>query len=158
MEDFKINQLTKELVVSRLKNMADPCAAAAELVKKTLIVALKGIPPGDSRFISIIRDACQGGMTGLLVAGQNLPKGTILLLEGVSEVSTSMGFDPTLAMQCALEGIADLHRFVNHEQMEAIKTEIDAHMMGAGDAFATIWIDLAQRHEETHKSSSPEIA
>jgi hypothetical protein len=151
MEDFKINQLTKELVVIRLKNMGDPCIAAAELVRKTLAVALKGTPPNDANFIRVVREACQGGMTGLLVTAQNMPVGAVRMLEAVGEMAMELGFDPTRAMRGAIEGIADMHRFLTVEQMDAIRKEIDANLLGAGDVFYETWQAVAhlQPHEGT---------
>src|SRR5271170_4458136 len=99
MEDFKISQLTKELVTARLKTMGDPSAAAGDIVKQTLQVALKGTKQGDSAFLDPIRDVCQGGMTGLLIAEQSLPRGAVRILEVVAELSTEFSLDPTRAMQ-----------------------------------------------------------
>lgn len=145
MDDFKISQLTKELVVIRLRNMGDPCAAGAELVKKTLAVALKGMTMEDPQVPTIIRDACEGGMTGLLVAEQSMPRGAVKLLEAVSEVAMELGLDPMATMQSALEGIADLHKLLTQEQIDDIKREIGQNFMGTSEAFSAIVYALKER-------------
>ncbi len=135
MEDFKIGQLTKELVAIQLKKMVDPCAAAAELVKKTLAVALKGAPLEDPNRSQMIVDACKGGITGLLLADQNLSKGAVLIVEAVAELSIEFNLDPAEAMKAALLGISDVHRFARADQLHDMGREIENHFMGAGQAF-----------------------
>jgi hypothetical protein len=55
-----------------------------------------------------------------------------------------------------LEGIADLHRFLTVDQMNAIREEIDANLMGAGDAFYAVWSSLAQIQIPEPKAERPE--
>ena len=154
MDDFKISQLTKELVVIRLRNMGDPCAAAAELVKKTLLVALKGLKTGEPQVAPIIRDACSGGMTGLLVAEQSLPKGAVKLLEAASEVAMEMGFDPMEAMQAALEGIAELYKVVTQEQLDDIRRELGQNFMGTNEAFSAICYALKEKDQRANQPAA----
>ncbi|MBI3554204.1 MAG: hypothetical protein HY077_17030 [Elusimicrobia bacterium] len=136
MDEFKVGQLTKELVAIRLKKMADPCAAAADLVKGTLSAALKAMIPGDPGCAKVITDACQGGITGLLLADQNLPKGAALMLEAVAELAVEFDLDPATAMKAALLGISDVRRFARPDQVHEIQREIESHFMGAGEAFS----------------------
>ena len=135
-DEFKVGQLTKELVAIQLKKMADPCATAANLVKQTISVAFKGIKPGEAGHVNIVEDACRGGVTGLLLAEQNLAKGSILILEAVSELSSELNMDPTEMMRSALKGIADMRRFLRPDQLLAIHREIELHYMGAGEVFS----------------------
>lgn len=156
MDDFKIGQLTKEMVVVRLKNMGDPCAAAAEVLKKTLLVALKDTKPGDSGYVRVIREACEGAMMGLLVMEQNLPVGAVRMLEAIGEASAELNLDPAAMMEGGLEGIADMHRFLTGDQMDAIHHEIDTSLMGAGDAFYAVCSSLAQTETADQKVEKPE--
>lgn len=144
MDDFKIGQLTKELVAIELKKMVDPCAAAAELVKKTLAVALKSAPTDDSGRLNLIVDACKGGITGLLLAEQSLARGAVLMVEAVAELSTEFNLDPAEAMKAALRGISDVHRFARADQLQEIRHEIETRFMGAGEAFSEV-LDESRR-------------
>ncbi|MBI4056748.1 MAG: hypothetical protein HY399_04285 [Elusimicrobia bacterium] len=144
MDQFKIAQLTKELVVAELRNSKDACLIGAEILKKTLLVALKettSLQPGIGKVVS---DACQGAMVGLLVSEQNLTKGAILLLQKVGEVASELNLDPTEMMMMALRGIADIQRFVEPQQVDDIRDEITRNFLGAGEAFTTI---LSQSHK-----------
>lgn len=137
MDDFRIGQLTKEMVAARLKAMADPCAEAAELVRRTVTVALDGYKAGDAGGREkVVQEACQGGMTGLLLAEQNLAKGAALILQAVLDLAQEKGLDLTLATFSALKGIADMHRFATPAQMDEIRRELEARFMGSGEAFA----------------------
>ncbi len=151
MDDFRIGQLTKELVALRLKKMADPCAAAADLVKKTLAVALKGRQPEDPGNLTVITDACQGGITAMLLADQNLPKGAVLLIEAVVELASEFNLDPPLCMQAAMLGISDVRRFARPDQVHEIAREIETRFMGAGEAFS----EALAEHRRRFDSATP---
>lgn len=135
MDDFKINQLTKELVSARLRELPDPCAAAAGLVSETLTVALKNLPPGSVAESRVVEDACQGAMTGLLLNDQNLVRGSVLILESVVELAGRLNLDQPEMMRSALRGIADMKRFVRPEMLYEIQAAIEARYQGAGLAF-----------------------
>ncbi|MBI5200093.1 MAG: hypothetical protein HY925_00775 [Elusimicrobia bacterium] len=138
MESFRLGQLTKELVAAKLRTMDDPCAAAAEIVRATVSVALRGTPDNPSAWPAIIKDACQGGITGLLLSEQNVAKGATLMLHAVGAVAVENHMDPTEAMAAALQGIADLKRFMLPEKMCEVKSAIDAEFMGAGECLSKL--------------------
>ena len=135
MGDFKVGQLAKELVVGRLRDLPNPCMVAAEVVKRTLLVALKD---GGAPDWKVIEDACQGGMTGLLLTEQDLAKGAVLILTSVADIATDLHLDPSEAMHAALRGLADIRRFAGSEKLLQIRDAIEARYMGVGEAFATI--------------------
>lgn len=133
MESFRLGQLTKELVAAKLRVMDDPCAVAAEVVRTTISVALRGRPEHKDTWPAIIKDASQGGITGLLLAEYNLNKGAVLMMRAIAEIANENHMDPTEAMRAALEGIADLKRFILPDRMAELRSAIDAEFMGAGE-------------------------
>ena len=138
MEEFRIGQLTKELVASRRKGSMDPCETAAALVKETLALALKGIPAGGSGQEGVIEDACRGGITGLLLADQDLARGAVLILEAACHLAADLDLDPTALMVSALKGLADLRRFVPPETLFTVQTAIEKQYLGVGEVFAEL--------------------
>jgi hypothetical protein len=148
MEDFKVGQLTKELVAIQLKKMEDPCAVAADLICKTLRVALKSNQEGGDK---IIEDAVLGGMQGLLLAGGDVPRGAILVLEAVADLAAEQGLDPTLAFAGALAGLARLRRVLLPAQLDELKAAVGAHFMGAGEVFSCL---LAQQPDPDRQTRS----
>lgn len=145
MDEFKINQLTKELVTARLRALEDPCAATADLVRRTLEVALKGLEPGTVAESRIVEDACQGGMTGLLLNEQSLTKGSIAILEAVVDLAGKLNLDQPEMMRSAMRGIADMQRFVPSAAMGEIQIAIEARFHGAGVAFEALCREAARR-------------
>lgn len=141
--DFKIGQLTKELVAQRLKSMENPCAVAADLARQTLDVAFKGQPADASQVVS---DTCYGAMQGLMLAGQDFPKAAVLILQAVSDVSNTHGQDPTAMMFAAMRGFARLSKLCTDAQVHEIKMLIEAHFNGAGEAFSAA---LAEQPDQT---------
>lgn len=133
MESFKLGQLTKELVAAKLRVIDDPCAAAAEIVHATLKVAMASLADDTQAQAAVIEDACRGGMTGLLLAEQDVARGAVMHLRKVAEVAAAHHMDPTEAMLAALRGIADLKRFLPPDRLEKLRAAVDAEFMGAGD-------------------------
>lgn len=134
MDELRIHQLTKEMVAEELRQLGDPCKTAAGVVRRTLEAALAGGPNG-TEGARVIEDTVRGAMTALLLADHSLTRGAMTVLEAVMDVSNTH-VDPTDAMQAALRGIADLRRFVAPDRLDAIRIEIDAKYMGAGEVFS----------------------
>lgn len=153
-QEFKIRQLTKELVSAKLAELGDPCAAAAELVRRTLEVALQGLPPGGAAEGRVVEDACQGGMTGLLLHEKDLPKGAVLILDAVVELAGRFNLDPTELMRAAMRGIADMARFTGAAVLFEIEGRIEARYQGAGGAFRA----LCEEAERRQPSLKPPVA
>lgn len=149
MDEFKIGQLTKELVAEKLRRMDDPCAEAARLVRKTLGVALRNAQPGTEIGLGpVIEDACWGGMTALLLAEQSLSKGAVLVIHELSELATELQLDPTETLRSALRGIAGLDRVLRADQLDEIRAAIKLSFVGMDEAFAQIVEDERERRRE----------
>lgn len=136
MDKVRIGQLTKEMVAEELRRLGDPLAAAAAVVRKTLSAAFEGPALlGSAALEALIEDAVKGAMTALLLGDQDLPRGSLLILQSVVDLSAERHLDPTAAMSAALKGVADLRRFLPPERMDDIHREIEARYHGAGEAF-----------------------
>jgi hypothetical protein len=135
MEDFKISQLTKEIISEKLRQLPDACRAAADLYKQTLRVALAGLEAGSAADNRVVGDACQGAMTALLLKDHSLPKGAALILEATVELAAELNLDQVELMRSAVKGIADMRRFVPEDKLHDIREAIDAQFNGVGAAF-----------------------
>ncbi len=145
MDELRLVQLTKEMVAEELRLLGDPCAAAASVVRKTLMAAFQGAASGDTAPARVIEDAVKGAMTALLLADHSMTRGSILILEAVMDVAGKRDLDPTDSMRAALKGLADLRRFVDPSRIDDIRLEIDAHYMGAGAVFMEYLRDVPVR-------------
>lgn len=153
MENFRLGQLTKELVAAKLRAIDDPCAAAAAIIQAAISVAL-ATPMDPARQSQVIEEACKGGITGLLLAEQSVAKGAVAILHKVVEIAAEHHIDPTLAMESALRGIADLRRFILPERLAETRSAIDAEFMGAGEFLCRL-VD-AQAKAEKAAAQSPQ--
>lgn len=134
MDELRIHQLTKEMVAEELRQLGDPCATAAGVVRKTLAAALANSPAG-TEGTRVIEDTVRGAMTALLLADQSLSRGGMQVLEVVLE-TTAEHVAPPDAMRAALKGLADMRRFIDPARLDEMRVEIDAKYMGAGEVFA----------------------
>ncbi|MDE2292978.1 MAG: hypothetical protein KGL53_12925 [Elusimicrobia bacterium] len=137
-DDFKVSQLTKELVAMRLARMEDPCAAAADSIRQTLKVALQALPPGDPERHTVIEDAVRGGMQGLILAEQDVPRGGALVVEAMAELAHDVGMDPSETIKSALAGLAGLKRLLRADHLDALREAIEEHFHGAGEVFSEL--------------------
>lgn len=135
MDELRLVQLTKEMVAEELRLLGDPCAAAAAVVRRTLMAAFQGAAAGDTPPARVIEDAVKGAMTALLLADHSVTRGAILVVEAVMDTAAKRDLDPTDSMRAALKGLADLRRFVDPSRIDDIRLEIEAHYMGAGEVF-----------------------
>src|SRR6185295_17743613 len=107
-EDFKIDELTEEIVIHRVEGAADPFGEAANVVKSTLSASLKSSRIGTRHFPVAVRHACRGAMAAFLVCRHDPSQGAVALIDGVLELAYAEDLDATLALHGALEGVADL--------------------------------------------------
>jgi hypothetical protein len=145
MDELRLVQLTKEMVAEELRLLGDPCAAAASVVRKTLMAAFQGAAPGDTPPARVIEDAVKGAMTALLLADHSLTRGSILVLEAVMDTASKRDLDPTESMSAALKGLADLRRFVDPARIDELRLEIEKHYMGVGEVFAEYLREVAAK-------------
>jgi hypothetical protein len=146
MEDeFRVGQLTKELVALKLKELQNPCAVAAGLVRQTITVALKARPEEAEK---VVIEACYGGMQGLLLADQDLACGAVLIMGAVCEGAGDVGGDPTALMMFALTGIARFTKFIEHEKIVDISHSLEKRYQGVGVAFS----EALSREAEVQKT------
>ena len=129
---FKVGQLTKELVALNLKEVENPCMVAAGLVRQTIGVALKARPE-EAR--GIVSDACYGGLQGLLLADQDLACGALLMLAALGGGAADIALNPAEIRRYAIEGFARIARFVSREDVTSISRALEKRHQGAGQAF-----------------------
>lgn len=139
MEDhFKVGQLTKELVAAELRNAPDPSLLAAQTIRKTLVVTLKTLQPGDRPSSIAIEDAVRGGLQGILLADYDVARAGILTLREMANLAQDAGLDPMETLLSAMRGMASLKRLIPPEQMDRLRLAIDAEFHGAGEAFSVL--------------------
>jgi hypothetical protein len=151
MDELRIGQLTKEMVAEELRQLSDPCAAAATVVRKTLSIALNGLPSNGTPPDLVIEDAVKGAMTALLLADLSLSRGAILVIEAVHDVAAERQLDTVQAMCAALKGLADLRRFVTAHRVDEVRHAIETRYMGAGEIFCN-FLSESQKAEESARA------
>ncbi|MDE2292312.1 MAG: hypothetical protein KGL53_09540 [Elusimicrobia bacterium] len=138
MKEFKVGQFTKELVAARTAGSPDPCAAAADLIRETMRVALKNFRVDDSGAEKVFEDAVRGGMQGLLLKGQDVVVAGVLTLQGLVELSVQGGWDPGIAWRGALRGLAGLRRLLTHYELEGLLRNIEGAFPGRSGDFTSM--------------------
>src|SRR5688572_33465531 len=112
MEAFNLAQLTKEMVVGQLRNLADPTLVAAEVVRGTLIARLNGPKMADHAKQEAVIEICRGAMAGLVLMECPLPRAVSQILIAVEAAAKAVDMDAEAAQIAALRGVSDVKRFV----------------------------------------------
>lgn len=136
MESFNLAQLTKEMVVGAIRNMADPSLVGAGVVRSTLLARLKGRAHSSDEVHQAVFEVCRGAAMGLLLMECPLPRGAAAVLGMAHAAAKELGLDRDLVSVAALSGLADLRRFVPAEALPEIRARLDSVRPGAGDYFA----------------------
>lgn len=142
MEKFNLAQLTKEMVVSQIRNTADPTLVAAEVVRGTLIARLKGRPKSDHEVQEAVIETCRGAMVGMLLSDCPLDRGAAVLLTAVESAAKTAELDGEMVQIAALRGIADSKRFVVEDVLKKIRARLKTARPGSERVFDRFCADL----------------
>jgi hypothetical protein len=135
MDDFNLEALAKEIVVERLKNVADAPAGAGEAARQIVTNAITGTQARQSPRVSVIA-TCRGLMSGMLILEKDLPLTAVAILSQMSEVAGATHQDPAELMTWAMEGIAPVAKLAGQHTCDAVEHAIESSFMGAGQVFA----------------------
>lgn len=135
---FKIGQLTKELVTAELRAAPGSALRAAQVMRKTIAVALQSLPPGDPAGGLVIEEAVRGGLQGFLLADRGVASGGLATLREMVQLAADLDRDVMETLTSAMRGIASLKRLVPAREMDRIRLDIDAEFNGVGEAFGAI--------------------
>ncbi len=138
MDRFNVGQLAKEMVVWRLTELEDPCMAAADIAKKTILIALENAQTLEPGHKLCVVDISAGTMTGLLLAEQNLSRGAACILKKSYDVAIQLNLNPTEIMELTLRGIVQIKKFTTTAQFGDIVTTITTEFMGVGETLQKI--------------------
>ncbi|MFH1723591.1 MAG: hypothetical protein ABII00_03100 [Elusimicrobiota bacterium] len=135
MESFNLAQLTKEMVVTQIRNLADPTLLAAEVVRGTVIARLKGHRLSNYEIQEAVMEVCRGAVAGLVLMECPMGRGAAAILRGAMDASSAAGVDAELVEIAAIKGLADARRFVSEETLSQMRARLDAARVEAGQLF-----------------------
>ncbi len=150
MEKFNLAQLTKEMVVSQIRNIADPTRLAAEVVRGTLIARLKGYDKPDDEVQEAVIEICRGAMIGMLLSDCPMDRGAATLLLVVESAAKTAGLDPEMVQVAALRGIADSKRFLQEDVLAKIRARLKLARPGSEHVFDRFCTDLHPHQSHPH--------
>lgn len=135
MDDFNLEKLAKEIVVERLKGVADAPAGAGEVARQIVTKAVTGTQARQAPRDSVIA-TCRGLMSGMFLLEKDLPSTAVAILSQMSAVASATNQDPADLMTWAMEGIAPVAKIAGRQACEAVEQAIEAAFMGAGPVFS----------------------
>jgi hypothetical protein len=142
METFNLAQLTKEMVVGQIRNLADPTLVAAEVVRGTLIARLKGHKLSNHEIQEAVIEVCKGAMAALVLMECPLPRGASQLVISAKAAAQAINFDEELVVIGAVRGIADVKRFTTPQLVTEISERLHAAQPELGGAFDRFTTDF----------------
>lgn len=134
-DSLNLGQLTQAMIVSRLQEVHDAPAIAAEIARKTLVSGVRATQAAGQSPQDAVREVCKGTMAGLLLIEKDLPAGAVRVLQCIAETAQELHLDPSEMMTWAMEGIAAITPVLSHERRYAIRAAIEEAFLGAGEIF-----------------------
>ncbi|HXT01047.1 MAG TPA: hypothetical protein VN915_10255 [Elusimicrobiota bacterium] len=135
--EYDFEKLAKEIVVAKLKDVADPAAVAGEVVHKIAVSALKGTQARQEPRVTISA-ACRGVMSGMVLIEKDLPGTAVALIAQMALIAQESNLDPAECMTWAMEGIAPVVMVAPAGTSDAVGEAIEERFMGAREAFLNI--------------------
>jgi len=132
METFNLSQLTKEMVVSQLRNLNDPTRLAAEVVRGTLIARLKGHRLSNFDIQEAVSETCRGAIQGMVLMKCDVARGAARMLWSAEAAAREARVDQELVAIAAIKGISDARRFVGPEVLAEMRVRVEGVRHGAG--------------------------
>lgn len=136
-DQFNFGKLTKEIIVSRLKETADAPAIAAEIVKRTIVAGVQATrasaTPQEAH--QTVVEVARGAMTGLMLIDKDLAASAIAILSRLAEAANEIHADPQELLTWALEGFAKVTPAMQRDVVYKMRTEIDRTYLGVGELF-----------------------
>ena len=146
-DKFNFGQLTKEIIVSRLQDIATAPDVAAEIAKKTIVSGVRGTAGSGQSPQETVEQICLGAMRGLLLIEKDLPRGAGQILKRMSEAATELHVDPNDLMTWAMRGIAGIAPMISDEIQWKIREQIEEDFQGAGEVFSRLCVEAKSKPE-----------
>lgn len=134
MDPFNLSQLTKAMVQSQLRNLADPTLVAADVVRGTVLARLRGRPPLAQAQLEIA-EICRGAVAGMALMECPLERGCAAALAMVLDAARILALPPEAVLAAATQGLSDARRFCPPEALPRIRAALDRTSLGAGELF-----------------------
>ncbi|OIO06402.1 MAG: hypothetical protein AUJ52_12330 [Elusimicrobia bacterium CG1_02_63_36] len=132
-----LKNATQSFVSEKIQGESSPLDAAARAADEMITAVVRktagrsGAVPKDE----IVREVCHGAINALLLADLDLPKGAVILLDGMASVAQEVQVDPQELVTWALEGISRIANAVPKQKVADIAHAVDERFMGTAEVF-----------------------
>ena len=133
-EGYDFERLAREIVASRLKDLAAPAEGAGAVAREIIISAVQSTKVRQDPHLTVTA-AVRGVMSGLLLIEKPLVDAAVEVLQQANNIAQQSSLDPTEVMTWALEGIAQVAAMAPAEAQNAIHEAIEHKYMGAGGVY-----------------------
>ncbi|MBI5210983.1 MAG: hypothetical protein HY927_13520 [Elusimicrobia bacterium] len=134
---YDFETLSREIVVSRLRDAEDHPAAAAKTARDIILPALRSTFPSQAPRLTTIQ-VCRGIVTGSFFIDKDIAATVIAVLEMTAEIAHEGNLEPSEIMTWAMEGVASVMAVVGANTQYAVQTAIEERFMGAGAIFGEL--------------------
>jgi len=136
VDDFNLEKLAKEIVVSRVAGLPDAPDGAGQVARQMVIKAVTGTQARQAPRETVAA-VCRGLMSGMLLLNLDLPRTAVAIISQMGAVAAATHQDPAELMTWAMEGIAPVAKLAGGQARENIEAAIESAFMGAGGVFSS---------------------
>ncbi len=144
---FDFEQLSREIALARLKDAADPAAAAARTLREILVPGVTSSRDRQDPRTSVIQ-AVRGVLTAFLVLTIDPIAPAVALVEEAGRIGEGASLDPERVMTWTLEAIASLMTLAGLEARNAIHAAVEEKYTSVGAIFYKFCEQAAAKEKE----------
>lgn len=132
--EYEFEELTREIVVGRLRDASDAPGAAADVVREILGSALESTRSRQPPRVTVI-SVCRGAMQGLLQIKQDMPAGAVALIRQAPRLAHEVLLSPSDCVAWIAEGVASACRREPDAVRDAARAALELAVPGVGRVF-----------------------
>ena len=134
-EQIDLGKLAKEIVASRLKDIADTAPVAAEIAHKTIVAGVHASRATGKSAQRAVQEVCRGTLYGLLLIDKDLNASAMAILDRLPGTAQDIKMDPQELLTWALEGMSKVSTMMNPGALWKLREQINEKFMGVGELF-----------------------
>lgn len=133
-EEYDFEKLSREIVLSRLKDDPQAPQAAGEIARQMIVAGVQSTKVRQDPHLTVSA-ACRGVMSGMLLMEKDLPRTAVEILKQMPSISHEVPIDTGDLMTWCIEGIAAVSALAGLPMQSSVQEAIEESFMGAGEVF-----------------------
>jgi hypothetical protein len=145
--EYDFEKLAREITASRLKEVVQAPAAAAEIASRIIVSGIASTKQRQNPRLTVL-GVCRGVISGMLLGEKDLVATSVEILKKMAHLAQETHQDPADMMTWAMEGIAGVVVIAGPDIKLLVREALENNFMGTGEIFG----ELCAKAEASRRS------